>query len=96
MTLNDIIIMAAENKPVNQLNELIEFSYRWRDVRDLPLEDLLITEAPKPEEVCATWLDGTDETAHPLLRRGWKCSKCGRRQTYGTTTHCPYCGAKMK
>lgn len=32
----------------------------------------------------------------PLLRRGWRCSECGRRQTYGTTPYCPYCGHKME
>ena len=51
MTLDDIITMAsiiAAFKDLEQMKELTEFSERWRDVRDLPLEDLLITEAPKP------------------------------------------------
>lgn len=53
MTLHNLIILAgiaAKNqKDIDAIIELAEFNDRWRDLHYLPLEDLLITEAPKPE-----------------------------------------------
>lgn len=30
-----------------------------------------------------------------MVRRGWRCSVCDTRQTYGTPNYCPTCGAQM-
>ena len=49
----------------------------------------------KRREEHGQWILDIDDS-FPLLRRGWRCSECGRRQTYGTTTYCPYCGRKME
>lgn len=31
-----------------------------------------------------------------LDNRCWRCSACGKRQSYGESDYCPNCGAKMK
>lgn len=30
-----------------------------------------------------------------LDNRCWRCSACGKRQSYGESDYCPNCGAKM-
>lgn len=47
------------------------------------------------EEQPGNWTLDIDDS-FPLLRRGWRCSKCGDRQTYGITPYCPYCGSRME
>lgn len=53
MTLNDILLRAAVSA-ANQndgetLNEIVQFSERWIDLLYLDVEDIILTEAPKPE-----------------------------------------------
>ena len=37
----------------------------------------------------------SDPDYDPLFRRRFYCSACGDWQSYGKTTYCPYCGARM-
>lgn len=41
------------------------------------------------------WIENTDEKRPALFQRGWLCTACGTRQTYGRSEYCPFCGAKM-
>lgn len=42
------------------------------------------------------WVLDIDNEYPVMMRTGWRCSECGRRETYGTTPYCPYCGRKME
>lgn len=41
------------------------------------------------------WIEDTDEKRPALFQRGWICTACGSRQTYGRSDYCPRCGAIM-
>lgn len=42
------------------------------------------------------WIEDNDEKRPALFQRGWLCSACGSRQSYGRSEYCPHCGAKME
>lgn len=42
------------------------------------------------------WIADNDPNADPFFRKGWKCSVCGSRTSYGTPPYCMRCGAKME
>lgn len=79
-------------KPVGSYNP-IKFTHEYGDV--IRLED--IDHAPTVDPVQhGRWIDdlrGFEEFA--FFRKGWKCSACGSRNTYGKPKHCPNCGARM-
>ena len=41
------------------------------------------------------WVDDYDDNAGVFFRRGWRCSVCNYRQSYGKPDFCMRCGAKM-
>lgn len=41
------------------------------------------------------WLDDYNAEENPFFRKGWKCSACGSRNTYGKPKFCMNCGAQM-
>ena len=43
----------------------------------------------------ARWERDVNDDLNIMLRFGWKCSACEKRQSYGMTPHCPFCGAEM-
>lgn len=43
----------------------------------------------------ARWERDVNDNVNIMIRFGWKCSACERRQSYGMTPHCPFCGAEM-
>lgn len=43
----------------------------------------------------ARWERDVNENLNIMIRFGWKCSACEKRQSYGMTPHCPFCGAEM-
>ena len=61
----------------------------------------LIADAPtidKPVVVMfdtARWERNVNDNLNIMIRFGWKCSACEKRQSYGMTPHCPFCGAEM-
>lgn len=42
------------------------------------------------------WIDDFRSDYEPFMQRGWKCTNCGKRTTYGKPAFCMYCGAKME
>ena len=59
------------------------------------LEELKEFRAGKVCRPHGTWIeDVTDEQY--MVRHGWKCSVCGKRQTFGTPNYCMMCGARME
>lgn len=95
-TLGELIhwaeLMAEEFKYWDDADTIRSFGKTWRDLQSIRLEDVSIT---LNDHSKGQWALDIDDS-FSLLRRGWKCSKCGRRQTYGTTPYCPYCGRKME
>ena len=57
-------------------------------LKDLP--------SAQPEQKTGKWVDAINEDMNPFFRRGWKCTACGMRQTYGQSKYCPNCGCKME
>lgn len=56
-----------------------------------------INEQPIIEERKAgKWIHDYDKNEALFFMQGWKCSACGRRQTYGESRFCMNCGAKME
>lgn len=43
----------------------------------------------------ARWERDVNDNVNIMIRFGWKCSACEKRQSYGMTPHCPFCGAEM-
>lgn len=43
----------------------------------------------------ARWERDVNDNLNIMIRFGWKCSACEKRQSYGMTPHCPFCGAEM-
>ena len=56
---------------------------------------LIHTERTAPVKT-GKWIEDNDPNADPLFRKGWKCSVCGSRTSYGTPPYCMRCGAKME
>lgn len=42
------------------------------------------------------WIEDYQEDALPYNKRGWICSNCDSRTSYGTPPFCMRCGAKME
>lgn len=42
------------------------------------------------------WIDDFRSDYEPFMQRGWKCTNCGKRTTYGKPAFCMYCGAEMR
>ena len=42
------------------------------------------------------WVDDYDPDADIFFQKGYRCSVCGDRQTYGKTDFCPRCGADLR
>lgn len=51
-------------------------------------------EKEEPEK--GTWIPDFDESRPLFLQKGWKCSACGERNTYGMPAFCMNCGKKME
>lgn len=52
---------------------------------------------PSAQPKKGKWIyDYDKEHENPFFMQGWKCSACGRRQTYGEPPYCMYCGAEME
>lgn len=43
-----------------------------------------------------SWTEEHDETQLILFQRVFRCSACGRTNTYGKSAFCPFCGAEMR
>lgn len=43
-----------------------------------------------------SWTEEHDETQPILFQRVFRCSACGRTNTYGKSAFCPFCGAEMR
>lgn len=48
------------------------------------------------ERKTGKWIYDYDKNEALFFQQGWKCSDCGRRQTYGESEFCMNCGAKME
>lgn len=69
------------------LDKLPNGRVEWEDIANAPTVD------PVKH---GRWVDdfrGAEE--FPLFRKGWKCSVCGSRNTYGKPKYCMNCGAQM-
>ena len=58
-------------------------------------EDIKTAPTVEPDKPQGKWVVDICENVDFMTRRGWRCSVCGTRQTYGITKYCPYCGAQM-
>lgn len=50
----------------------------------------------KPQQKTGEWIEDYQEDASPFSKKGWKCSNCNSRTSYGTPPFCMRCGAKME
>lgn len=41
------------------------------------------------------WVDDYNAEENPFFRKGWKCTACGFRTSYGKPKFCMNCGARM-
>lgn len=54
------------------------------------------TDAPTVDPVKhGNWIDDYNAEEDPFFRKGWKCSVCGFRTSYGKPKYCMNCGARM-
>lgn len=62
----------------------------------LGLAECAITTLPSAQPKKGKWIYDYDKDEAPFFMQGWKCSACGRRQTYGESEFCMNCGAEME
>lgn len=56
----------------------------------------VLKQVPSAQPKKGKWIYDYDKDEAPFFMQGWKCSACGKRQTYGEAPFCMYCGAEME
>ena len=55
-----------------------------------------LAEYEDAEEPDRYWIEVRNDNEDLFFQRRFVCPYCGDSNTYGKTTHCPYCGRKIK
>ena len=84
---------------LNAYKENLCNQHRWKEAEEYQrLIDrfMVFASTDAVHEYTEHWILDIDNDYPVMMRTGWRCSKCGRRESYGRTPYCPYCGAKME
>ena len=61
------------------------------------LADIIVNKSkPYEERPQGEWISDWRDDLDAMSKRGWKCSCCSWRTSYGTPRFCMNCGAEMK
>lgn len=88
--------MMAEYIDRNELLDRIRGSGYAAGIKDnLLAMAIMIPVADVQSAKHGAWKYVYDEDEDIFFHRKWYCSACGQYNTYGETSFCPQCGAKM-
>ena len=104
-SINDLVSRQAAIDEINKYGS-IWMEYTEGMTKDKIAEEALknakasmkriINELPSEQPKTGKWIYDYDKKAALFFQQGWRCSACGRRQTYGESEFCMNCGAKME
>lgn len=99
---NDLISREALKKAFENTVciEPMPYAFVKQIIDNAPTVDLMIARGHSGVVIPITrphgkWIIDISEKDDYMTRRGWRCSACGTRQTYGKPNYCPTCGAQM-
>ena len=87
---NDCIDAIIDNAPTVEIRDNYDIGYAKGHI-DGVLQGEKLYARPTGE-----WINDFRSDYEPFMQRGWKCTNCSKRTTYGKPAFCMYCGADMR